>query len=52
MTLDPLPLLVRQRASAQGQAASPTLNQNNRSNGILQMQTAPRGRCQINVAGG
>ncbi|MET4899007.1 hypothetical protein RN629_18095, partial [Sphingomonadaceae bacterium jetA1] len=42
ITRDPLPLLVRQRPSAQGLAPSPTLNQNSRLMEILQMQTHPR----------
>ena len=35
MTFDPFPLLVRQRASAQGLAPSPALNQNRNPNGSL-----------------
>ena len=42
IAFDPSPLLVRQRASAQGLTPSPALNQNRRTNRILQMQTEPR----------
>lgn len=44
ITSDLLPLLIRQRASAQGSAPSPASNQKSPRMGIIQMQTRPRGR--------